>query len=59
MAAVSANPPIRATAPALVAGWEAGLSIEPLLARSGQRCGADGDGDRQVFDGRWRAFASL
>jgi len=59
MAAVSANPPIRATAPALAAGREAGLSIEPLLARSGQRCGADGNGDCQVFDGRWRAFASL
>ena len=38
MAAVSASPPIRATAPALIAGRdEAGLSIKPLLARNGQR----------------------
>ena len=57
MAAVSASPPIRATAPAFVAGREAGLSIKPLLARNGQRYGADGDRDRQVFDERWRAFA--
>ena len=35
MAAVSASPPIRATAPAFVAGREAGLSIKPLLARNG------------------------
>ena len=54
MAAVSASPPIRATAPAFVAGREAGLSIKPLLARNGQRCGADGDRDRWVFDERWR-----
>ena len=57
MAAVSASPPIRATAPAFVAGREAGLSIKPLLARNGQCYGADGDRDRQVFDERWRAFA--
>ena len=57
MTAVSASPPIRATAPAFVAGREAGLSIKPLLARNGQRYGADGDRDRQVFDERWRAFA--
>ena len=54
MAAVSASPPIRAAAPAFVAGREAGLSIKPLLARNGQRCGADGDRDRRVFDERWR-----
>ena len=54
MAAVSASPPIRATAPAFVAGREAGLSIKPLLARNGQRCGAVGDRDRRVFDERWR-----
>ena len=54
MAAVSASQPIRATAPAFVAGREAGLSIKPLLARNGQRCGADGDRDRRVFDERWR-----
>ena len=46
MAAVSASPPIRAAAPAFVAGWEAGLPIKPLIARIGQRYGA---GDRQVF----------
>ena len=54
MAAVSASPPIRATAAAFVAGQEAGLSIKPLLARNGQCYGADGDRDRQVFDERWR-----
>ena len=57
MAAVSASPPICATAQAFVAGRETGLSIKPLLARNGQRYGADGDRDRQVFDERWRAFA--
>ena len=54
MAAVSASPPIRATSPAFVAGREAGLSIKPLLARNGQRYGANGDRDRRVFDERWR-----
>ena len=54
MAAVSASPPIRATAPAFVAGREAGLSIKPLLARNGQCCGAVGDRDRRVFDEWWR-----
>ena len=54
MAAVSASPPIRATAAAFVPGREAGLSIKPLLARNGQRYGANGDRDRQVFDERWR-----
>ena len=57
MAAVSASPPIRATAPAFVAGREAGLSTKPLLARNEQRYGADGDRDSQVFDEQWRAFA--
>ena len=57
MAAVSAIPPIRATAPAFVSGREAGLSIKPLLARNGQHCGADSDRDRRVFDERRRAFA--
>ena len=49
-----ASPPIGATAAAFVAGREAGLSIKPLLARNGQRCGADGDRDRRLFDERWR-----
>ena len=57
MAAVSSSPLIRATAAAFVAGREAVLSIKPLLARNGQRYGANGDCDRQVFDERWRAFA--
>ena len=57
MAAVSASPPIRAKAPAFVAGREAGLSIKPLLARNGQRYGADSNRDRQVFNEQWRAFA--
>ena len=57
MAAVSASPPIRTTAAAFVAGREVGLSIKPLLARNGQRYGANGDRDHQVFDERWRAFA--
>ena len=57
MAAVSASPPIGATAAAFVAGREAGLSIKPLLACNGQRYAANGDRDRQVFDERWRAFA--
>ena len=57
MAAVSASPPIRATAPAFVAGQETGLSTKPLLARNEQRYGADGDRDRRVFDERRRAFA--
>ena len=57
MAAVSASPPICATAPAFVAGREAGLSIKPLIARNGQRYGANGDRDRRVFDERRRAFA--
>ena len=46
MAAVSASPPIGATA--------AALSMEPLIARNGQRYGANGDRDRRVFDERWR-----
>ena len=50
MAAVSASPPIGATAAAFIVGREAGLSIKPLLARNGQRYGANGDRDRQVFD---------
>ena len=54
---LSASPPICPTVAAFVAGREAGLSIKPLLARNGQRYGADGDRDRQVFDERWRAFA--
>ena len=54
MAAVSASPPIGATAAAFVAGREAGLSIKPLIARNGQRYGANGDRDRRVFDERWR-----
>ena len=54
MAAVSASPPIGATAAAFVAGRETGLSIKPLFARNGQRYGANGDSDRQVFDKRWR-----
>ena len=53
-AAVSASPPIRATAADFVAGREAGLSIKPLIARNGQRYGANGDRDRRVFDERWR-----
>ena len=52
MAAVSASPPIGATAAAFVAGREAGLSIKPLIARNGQHYGANGD--RRVFDKRWR-----
>ena len=56
MAAVSASPPIGATAAAFIAGREAGLSTKPLIARNGQRYGADGNRDRQVFDERWRAF---
>jgi len=54
MAAVSAIPPIRATAAAFVVGREAGLSTKPLLARNGQRYGANGDRDRLVFNERWR-----
>ena len=54
MAAVSASPPIRATAADFVAGRDAGLSIKPLIARNGQRYGANGDRDRRVFDERWR-----
>ena len=57
MATISASPPIRATAPAFVAGREAGLSIKPLLARNGQRFGAEGDRDSQVFEEQWHAFA--
>ena len=57
MAAASATPPIRVTAPAFIAGGEAVLSIKPLLARNGQRYSADGDCDRQVFDKRRLAFA--
>ena len=53
MAAVSASPTIGATAVAFVAGREAGLSIKPLLARNGQRYGANGDLDRRVFNERW------
>ena len=49
MAAISASPPIRVTAPAFVAGREAGLSIKPLLDRNGQHYGADGDRDCQVL----------
>ena len=56
MAAISASPPIRATAADFVARREAGLSIKPLIARNGQRYGTNGDHDRQVFDKRWRAF---
>ena len=56
MAAVSASPPNCATAPAFVAGREAGLSIKPLLARNGQRYSADGDRDRQVFEEQWLFF---
>ena len=57
MAAVSASPPIRVTAPAFIAGREAGLSIKPLIARNGQRYGAGGDGDCWVFDQRcWSSF---
>ena len=48
MAAVSASPPIRAKAPAFVAGREAGLSIKPPLARNRQRYGADGNRDHQA-----------
>ena len=54
MAAVSASPPMGATAAAFFVGQEAGLSIKPLLARNGQRYGANGDRDRRVFDERWR-----
>ena len=57
MNAISTITPICATALAFVAGREAGLSIKPLLARNGQRYGADGDRDRQVIGERWRAFA--
>ena len=56
MAAVSAVPMIHATVPAVLAGRKAGLPIKPLLTRIGQHFGADGDGDRQVFDRRWRLF---
>ena len=56
MAALLTSPPIRTTAAAFVAGREAGLSIKPLLARSRQRYGTNGDRDRQVFDERRRAF---
>ena len=38
---------------------EAELPIKPLISRIGQRYGADGDGGRQNFGRRWRAFASL
>ena len=55
MAAASASPPIRATTPAFVAGWEAGLSIKPLLAHNGQRYGANDNRDHQMFDEWWRA----
>ena len=54
MAAVSASPPIGATAAAFDAGREAGLSIKPLIARNGQCYGANGDRDRRVFDELWR-----
>ena len=57
MAAVSAVPSICATAPAVLAGREAGLPIKPLITRIGQHYGADGD--HQVVERRWRAFASL
>ena len=57
MAAVSASPPIRAKAPAFVAGQEAGLSIKPPLARNRQRYGADGNRDHQVYDERWHTSA--
>ena len=57
MAAVSASPSIGATAAAFVAGREAGLSIKPLIARNGQRYGASGDRDRQMFREWWRASA--
>ena len=53
MAAVSASPPIRATAAAFVAGWEAGLSIKPLLARNGQRCDAVGAAALPVAGEQW------
>ena len=54
MTAVSVIPPSCVTALAFVAGREAGLSIKPLIARNGQRYGANGDRDRRVFDERWR-----
>ena len=54
MAAVLASLPICATAAAFVAGREAGLSIKPLLARSEQRYGSNGDRSRWVFGERWR-----
>ena len=59
MAAVSTILSICAVAPALLAGREEGFLIKPLVTQIGQCYGADSDGNRKVFDGRWCAFTSL